>query len=236
MDHEMKRSKVFLNFLIGVMGVLFIYGQYKMYIEQDKTYLPFAVEYYEFEAPNKLHIYFNREVKKEEDIMLNISFGTIAKHHQDREIKINEDTKNKVFTYNPLQQDKITRGFDQLLQDHIDEKDTIKFVSFELREGYFSAGYRVFENKLPWYIHQTLVNFEPKHLAYRRKTNNREELKHSLWMNYFKYAFGEFDSKKRKQGYWHWHYSNGSLMAEGTFHNDTLVDSLSIYPYQPKFN
>ena len=47
-----------------------------------------------------------------------------------------------------------------------------------------------------------------------------------------RYYKGSFDSDGRKQGYWRWNYSTGTIQAEGYFKNDSLIGTLKMYNYQ----
>ncbi len=47
-----------------------------------------------------------------------------------------------------------------------------------------------------------------------------------------RYYKGSFDSEGRKQGYWRWNYSTGTIQAEGYFKNDSLIGTLKMYNYQ----
>lgn len=233
MDHEMKRSKLFLKVLKVIMVTLFIYGFLFAFPNRDAEYLPFAVEYYEIKSPNELHIYFNREIKKEEGIVLDVTVEGINSGSEHHLIAINQDTQNKIYTYTPESQEQHNIQFDRLINHHIMNKDTIKFTSFQFKKEYARGVHQTFEYGKPWFIHHSLLDFQAKDLSYRGvAVVTSIDVPRKVRMNLFKYAFGEFDSLKRKQGYWHWHYSNGSLLAEGTFKDDTLVDSLVTYRYQ----
>jgi hypothetical protein len=88
-------------------------------------------------------------------------------------------------------------------------------------------------------INKEVFGMHIEHLmTYRKKfvhTGEKLELGWSSRLSredLLRFYEGEFNSEGKKQGKWTWRYSNGNLLAETEFDNDSIVGSLKMYGFK----
>jgi hypothetical protein len=217
---------------------------------EQKMYQPFSVEHYELRTfpDTSIVVYFNREVT-ENDILLNCFYEITKDSVKHDLLQANillplRKSKNRMLIYklplNNLQIDSLNTtasvvDFNLMIEEYLREDYHKVFV--QVKAGFPNVPAASFLPDKRFYPPWVFLRFnEKENIAAREKMCILEREKSNLWgLDLLRYYKGQFDSTGRKQGYWRWHYSTGTIMAEGNFKDDTLCSDLKLYNFKGKY-
>lgn len=217
-----------------MLAALMVYGVFKSISEKYDTLEPFAVENYEITDEGLLKIYFNRELQKDEDIALSVYIANNENKGERASIPIDNDTKAQIFNYDSNKKDTVNVAFNQLIKNHVAKVDTVSASAFKLANG--NSNETTFIDGKIWFLWQHFQNYKSSDQQPIEEVN-RHTLDMEMWSrSLLQFSKGTFDDKGQKQGKWKWYFSNGSVLAEATFKDDIVSDSLSIYKFNEKMD
>jgi hypothetical protein len=210
------------------------------------SYEPYSIEHYELRTSpdTSIVVYFSREVSDDDcgihliSDFKNDSDSTVLS--QELLLRLKKTNNRKLIYKLPLREDLVDKapGFtshqlftnsklNYLKGKYADVRVRIypSFPSapvdcFSLKKGklWVLENFTKFSRSVANAPHKKICSFNDT-LQLWSKDNTR----------YYK---GSFDSEGRKQGYWRWNYSTGTIQAEGYFKNDSLIGTLKMYNYQ----
>jgi antitoxin component YwqK of YwqJK toxin-antitoxin module len=228
----MKKSDILLKVLVVILAGLMIYGVVLSISHKYDTVMPFAIEHYSITDDGEMQIYFNREIEKDEDISISVTIDNSGKKNVRAIIPIDKNTTNHVFNYVAIQNDTTNVTFDRMIQNHVAKSDTISGAVFEFANG--NGSYTTIIDGKIWFLWKQIENFKPSGRDPIEEVN-RYTFDTEMWArSRFQFSEGRFDELGKKQGKWKWYFSNGSVLAEATFKDDVVSDSLIMYKFNEK--
>ncbi len=216
---------------------------------EQMMYQPYSIEHYELRTfpDTGIVIYFNREVT-EKDCHIHMQHD--FKNDSDSTVLTLEyllplkKSKNRTLVYKFPLRDSIKNkhnGFasaENFSAENLNYfKGKYKDVRVLIYPGFPNVPAANFKSDNRFYPPWVFLRFNEKdNIAAREKMCYLDLDKSYLWgLDLLRNYNGQFDSTGRKQGYWRWHYSSGTIMAEGDFKDDTLCSDLKLYNFKGKY-